>query len=228
MGGTYREVGEGALDFAREFIANGITRDKAKVIVGKLINGELHDKTDRRIKRCDYCNYYWRDDSKGNRKKTCCNDCKRGIKTLQRRQQRADKELLNPKPKKKQKFETLYVSWLEYPFWISEYEMLKRSWKHEVSYSPAKIEQISAAKQRDQLNGGKRKPKRVVPYNGNEAEQQKVFVRFADHKERTKPSEVETTTMSAEEIAKYFSDKYSDKHLELERHRATTQRKKLF
>lgn len=219
----YREPGEGAVEFARQFV-EGMTREEAVKIVDRLIKGELHDRVDRRVKRCDYCGYWWRDGSLRNTKRKCCDDCERGIKKLQTRQRRADKELLNPKPKKKTKREANYIWWLEYPFWINEYEMLKNTWKREFPYTSTKLSQISAAKQRAQLMGGKRKPKRVVPYNGNEEEQPKVFVQFPKRVDN-KPSEVTVSHMSPEEISNYFSSKYSERHLQLERLRATTWKK---
>lgn len=223
---TYQEPGEGAIEFARQYV-DGMTRQEAKPIIDALLRGEVHEKTDKRIKRCDYCGYWWRDDSLRNTRRTCSDECKRGIKTLQRRQQRADAELLNPKPKKKTKRDSNYIWWLEYPFWLNEYEMLKNTWKYDVPYAPAKLGQICASKQRDEIMGGKRKPKRVIPYNGNEAEQSKVFVKYVSDKDKTKPSEVVTTIISNEEIENYFSSKYSKEHLRMERFRATTWRNRI-
>jgi hypothetical protein len=126
---NYREPGVGAIIFAKQY-TKGLSRIEALPIVEQLLMGELHDQSDRRIKRCDYCGYYWRDDSLRNTKRTCGDYCKRKIKTLQTRQQRADKALLNPKPKKQTLMDD-YLWWLEYPFWIQEYSMLKIGWKYE-------------------------------------------------------------------------------------------------
>ncbi|MDM5460003.1 hypothetical protein [Bacillus cereus] len=48
--------------------------------------------------------------------------------------------------------------------------MLKHTWKYEAPYSPNKITAIHAAKQRDGIIGGKRRPKRIVPYSGRDKE----------------------------------------------------------
>ncbi|MEK5107220.1 hypothetical protein MHI57_10750 [Cytobacillus sp. FSL K6-0129] len=217
---VYREpVGDGAIEFARQFI-EGLHREFALIAIKDLNEGNLLDGTDKRVKRCDYCGYWWRDESSRNRKQTCSKECKKNIKTMQRRQQRADLELLNPKPKKKTRRENNYVWWLEYPFWLNEYEMLKNTWKNEVPHSPSKISQISAAKQRDEIIGGKRKPKAVVPYNGDEAEQPKISILHAKIKDKTKPGEVVTTYMSKGEIENYFSSTYTEEQLRMERFRA--------
>ncbi|PLR65985.1 hypothetical protein [Bacillus sp. UMB0893] len=162
----FKQPGEGAVLFAQQF-TDGLTIDEALPIIGSLLNGELHDVSDKRIKRCGHCNYFYRDQTKPNNSRTCSRACKIDQDTEKRRMKKADEALLSPK--KKTKREENYVYWLEYPFWLDEYEMLKQSWKPEVSYCAEKIEVISAAKQRDEILGGKRKPKRVVPYNGREA-----------------------------------------------------------
>ncbi|NNU88671.1 hypothetical protein ETC04_16435 [Geobacillus sp. MR] len=162
----YREPGPGAVEFARQYV-EGLTREEALPVIKKLLNGELHDPTDKRIKRCAYCGYYYRDKTKPNNSKTCSRECKIDFDTLNRKKKRADQALLNPKKKS----EVHYVWWLEYPFWVNEYEMLKRSWKHEAPYSPNKLAAIRAAQQRDGAMGGRRKPKHIVNYNGDEKEQ---------------------------------------------------------
>lgn len=131
------EPGAGAIAYARERIA-GLSRDEAAPVIRELIANPLDDK---RVKRCEYCGYPWRDDSLRNTKRTCSDECKTALKTLQRRRQRADKALLEGEdaPPKKRAKRHCYVWWLEYPFWLNEYEMLKRSWKYEVPYDPSKL-----------------------------------------------------------------------------------------
>jgi hypothetical protein len=210
----YRNPGPGAVEFARQYV-EGLTRAEALPIIKKLLNGELHDTTDKRIKKCAYCGYYYRDKTKPNNSKTCSRECKIDFDTLNRAKKRADEALLSPKKKK----ETTYVWWLEYPFWINEYEMLKRSWKYEKPYAPDKLAMIRAAKQRDEMLGGKRKPKCEVNYNGDEKVQPKVSVNFGKASPN-KPCEVTISQMTPEEIEAYFTEKYSQEHLKMERWRA--------
>jgi len=136
---VYGWPGEGAINYACEQLA-GLTREQAAASIPRLLK-ELPD--DKRVKRCDYCGYPWRDDSLRNTRRTCSEECKTGIKSLQRRQQRADKALLADKTKKRTKREQNYIWWLEYPFWLSEYEMLKQSWKFEIPTDREKLEYIS-------------------------------------------------------------------------------------
>lgn len=140
----YREPGTGAIEFARPYV-EGLHREVARVVINDLIVGKLHDVSDKRVKRCDYCGYWWRDDSLRNRKRTCSDECKRNIKTVQRRQQRADAELLNPKPKKQVLMDD-YVHWLEYPYWLNEYSMLKIGWKYSIPKGIEVMDYIEAKK----------------------------------------------------------------------------------
>ncbi|MGO4374726.1 hypothetical protein AB4Z21_29035 [Paenibacillus sp. MCAF20] len=144
--------GTGALEYARK-LTEGLTREQAAVAI------RTHMSECNRVKRCDYCGHYWLDESSRNRKRTCSDECKTGIKTLQRGQQRADKALMTGKsPKKKTKREINYIWWLEYPFWLSEYEMLKQTWKREV---PTEIQTMDFVSSQLQIYGPGNRKKRA-------------------------------------------------------------------
>jgi len=161
---TYRDPGEGAIEFAKEIIGD-MSRRQASVIMSDLLAGNLHDKSDKRIKRCDHCGYYWRDDSLRNTRKTCSDECRRKIKTLQRQKQREKQALFNPKPRKRTLMDDYYY-WLEYPYWADEYSMLKIGWKYEVPHRASTIDFIEA---KNELygEGNRVKPKRVIDYHGD-------------------------------------------------------------
>ena len=164
---TYREPGTGAIEFAKQYTV-GIDRNEAKQVISELLRGSLHDVSDKRVKRCDYCGYYWRDDSLRNTKRTCCDGCKKGVKTLQRREQRANEALLNPDPKpKKHRLIDDYIWWLEYPFWIHEYSMLKVGWKYEKPSGVALMDYVE--NKRDTYGRGNRKKStKHINYHGDD------------------------------------------------------------
>lgn len=145
----YRNPGAGASEFAKQLI-DGMGRDEAAKIISELLRGKLHNQSDKRVKRCDYCGYYWRDESLRNTRKTCSDECKTGIKTLQRQQQRERQAILIPKPQKKKLMDD-YLSYLEYPYWSDEYSMLKMTWKYEVPYATETIEALAEATQASQF-----------------------------------------------------------------------------
>src|SRR5690606_27898951 len=160
----YREPGAGAIEFAKQYVIGH--REFDLLSMSKLLDGDLHDPEDKRVKRCDYCGYFWRDDSLRNTKKTCSDDCKRSIKTLQRRKQREKQELLNPKPRKRTLMDD-YVYWLEYPYWVNEYSMLKIGWKFERPASESLMDYIEAKE--ELLGKGNRKiSRKVVDYHGDD------------------------------------------------------------
>lgn len=160
---TYREPGAGAIEFTKYFMTG--VRELDELTVKILLEGRLHDQDDKRIKRCDYCGYFWRDPSLRNTRKTCSNECKTGIKTLQRRKQREKQDLLNPKPRKRRLIDD-YVWWLEYPYWQNEDSMIKVGWKFEKPHVAKTIDFIEA-KNEILGEGNRMKAKRVVNYQGD-------------------------------------------------------------
>lgn len=154
----YIDPGPGAIKYALEYVS-GMTREQAASEISRIWN---EPSTEKRVKRCDYCGYLWRDDSLRNTKCTCSDECKKAFKTLQKRIQRADKVLLSgDNAKKKPKRDEYYVWWLEYPFWLDEYEMLKQTWKHEVSHDDSLINFVHG--QREIYGEGNRKVKPHTP-----------------------------------------------------------------
>lgn len=138
---------------------------------------ELH----KRVKRCDFCGYFWHDDSLRNTKKTCSDVCKTGIKTLQRRDQR-EKEALREEANglKREKKKTLkddYVWWLEYPYWVNEYSMIKLGWKFEKPFKTSTIDYINF-KNATLGSGNRRIPKRIVSYDSKKNENHKINMRL--------------------------------------------------
>jgi hypothetical protein len=165
-----KNPGAGAVEFARKYVKM-LTREEAKPIIERLCRGELHNSADKRVKRCAYCGYYWRDESLRNTRKTCSDECKRGIKTLQKREQRAQKELLNPGMKqKKSRIIDDYIWWIEYPFWLNEYSLIKYGWKYEKPTGLSVIDYIEA-KNEIYGKGNRRKPKEFVDYHGDNRDQ---------------------------------------------------------
>lgn len=204
------DPGEGAIEFARPFVADH-SIDEAMPIIKRLVMGELHDGTDKRIKHCEWCGYLYRDKTKPNMSKVCCKKCKYDKDNRAKAVKKADAALTKPKKARNLKAEmySYYADHLEYPYYLSEHYMLKRSHQRETPYSLDKIEKIEGAKQR----GYKRKNPNT-PTDGSD----KVHVRGLRYKGES--GEVETSYMTAEEIAEYYRGTYSEEHLKWERWRA--------
>lgn len=198
---TYRQPGTGAIQFAKEYIG-GLDRKQALPIIKQLIDGKLHDRSDKRIKRCDYCGYYYRDNTRPNNSKTCSRECKIAKDTLIRAKKNADKALIKPIEKE---MYTAYTHWLEYPFYFNEHYMLKHAHNYESPFDYVKLAQIDAAKQR-------RYKRKTTGGFG------KVHVRGLRHKHLY--SAVKISRISRGEIDEYLINKYGAYKLRMERWRA--------
>ncbi|CAM5433355.1 hypothetical protein SAFG77S_08043 [Streptomyces afghaniensis] len=210
MNSQYREPGSGAIEFAKQFI-EGMTMEEARPVIKGLVKGELHNEADKKVKRCDWCGYYYRDKTKNNRSRVCCRHCKFDKDNYARAIKKAEKELITPKKPRsiEKEMYSYYANHLEYPYYISEHYMLKRAHQREKLFPLDKIEKIEGAKQR----GYKRK-KTNTPTDGSD----RVYVRGLSYKHSY--GEVEITHMKPDEINKYFKGKYSEEHLQWERWRA--------
>lgn len=210
MNSRYRDPGIGAIEFAKQFI-EGMTMEEARPVIKGLVKGELHNEADKKVKRCDWCGYYYRDKTKNNRSRVCCRHCKFDKDNHAKSVKNADKALLKPKKPRdiEKEMYMYYADHLEYPYYISEHYMLKRAHQRETPYSHDKLEQIDAAKQR----GYKRK-NRESPTDGSD----KVHIRGLSYKHTY--GEVVVSYMTPEEIEVYYTSKYSAEHLRWERWRA--------
>jgi len=161
----YKDAGTGAIAFAKEFIDAGDDRNTILDVLADLLAGKLHDTSDRRIKRCAYCNYYYRDKTRPNNSKTCSKECKTNLDTerraIKRRKDKKEQATLKSGTIK----ERTYLSHLEYPFWIGdifgerehtdEQAMQISLSNYEQPYD--NINEIAAAKQRYDLIGGRKR-----------------------------------------------------------------------
>lgn len=155
----YKEAGTGAISYAKEFINVKDDRNKILDVLADLLAGKLHDPSDRRIKRCAYCNYYYRDKTRPNNSKTCSKECKTNLDTERRASKRR-------KDKEEQATikERTYHGHLEYPFWNGDiFGEKEHSDEQAMQISLSNYEQpydnineIAAARQRYDLIGGRK------------------------------------------------------------------------
>ncbi|WP_199880716.1 hypothetical protein [Bacillus massiliglaciei] len=201
----YRNPGAGAVEFASQFTIN-LSEVQALPVIADILAGKLYDIADKRIKRCGWCAYPYRDKTKPNNSKTCSPGCKYAKDNFAKAVKKAETALTNPKPMSFERNQyTYYADHLEYPFYLSEHYMLKRAHRWESPFSPDKLALIDAATQR----GYKRKSA-GTPTDGSG----RVFVKGLGHKHAYGPVGVSRLEEG------YFKSKYSERHLQLERRRA--------
>src|SRR5699024_12513885 len=94
----YKNEGKETMSYAKVFVEVKDDRNKAMDVISDLLAGKLHDPSDKRIKRCAYCNYYYRDKTRPNNSKTCSKDCKTKLdterRTSKRRKDKKEQETL--------------------------------------------------------------------------------------------------------------------------------------
>ncbi|PBB05742.1 hypothetical protein [Salimicrobium humidisoli] len=151
----FEEPGEGVIQYARaitaQYLEENPDADREELL--DLMAAIIDQKPDnKRVKRCDFCRYLWHDDSKRNNKRTCSDECKRGLKTLQKRKQRKVKTVEEP-PKENRGHK--YYAHYEYPFWVSEQAMLSSRIDGESFMNHDAIDRISA--EQEIYGGGNRK-----------------------------------------------------------------------
>jgi len=174
----YKNAGTGAISYAKEFIDVKDDRNKAMEVISDLLAGKLHDPSDKRIKRCAYCNYYYRDKTRPNNSKTCSKDCKTKLDTERRASKRRKDKKEQATLKSGTIKERTYHGHLEYPFWngdifgekehTDEQAMQITLSNYEQPYD--NINEIASARQRYEMWGGRRRhsfDQSKDYYNGN-------------------------------------------------------------
>lgn len=122
-----RPPGAGAIEFATAQLA-GMPPEHLEQAANDLIEGRLHDTTDKRIKECGHCAYLFRDKTKPNNAKTCSKECKAAFTAENKRKAR-------------------HAAGQFHEYRASNYEVLVAN---------DKIEFIAAARQRYGIIGGRR------------------------------------------------------------------------
>src|SRR5699024_2607205 len=161
----YKNAGTGAISYAKEFIDVKDDRNKAMDVISDLLAGKLHDPSDKRIKRCAYCNYYYRDKTRPNNSKTCSKECKTKLDTERRARKRRNKEQTKGRSGQSTIKDRTYLSHLEYPFWIGDiFGEKEHTDEQAMEISLSNFEQsydniieIAAARQRYEMWGGRKR-----------------------------------------------------------------------
>lgn len=208
------EPGAGAIKLAQEF-AVGRTYEEVAEIMADLIDGYFEGADDKRVKRCHYCGYFYRDVTKNNSSHVCSPECKAGKDVVMQDYRRKVKA--SDKPKKLTNRDKYYNADHEYPFWISEYEMMKHSWKYELMTND--VEKYEAAKQRKIMIGGKRRgTPEAIDYNGDEHNVKDIHVKFTPNNRDAGKEHVKSVSASDQDA--YLLQKYGATKLAQERRRA--------
>lgn len=201
---TTIDPGPGALAFAMTFVGEEMTLAHVEPLLSRLVAGESHDPTDKKVKRCAYCNFYFRDSTRPNNAVVCSKECRKLRNAFKERQNYVPEP---PKPR------PMGLD-LEYPFYKNPSTMHKYS-RREVLKSPHSIANIQAARIRYEQMGGRKRKQEIIQYNGDELERRRFNVKITPHRQEN--GKVKVYKMSREEC---YAGKYSAEKLAQERWRA--------
>lgn len=233
MGPTALKVwpGEGAVLYAlhhllRRSVPHGgkMTPEQVLELCVDITAGNFEGVGGKRVRRCQYCGYYYEDITRNNSSLVCSDECKTGKDIELKAFRREIRKASNPKRRLTYK-ERYYAEYhpdgsvLEYPFWKSDFHMFEYDRKRGSRLYGDDIEEIIARSQLNTEMGGKKKGVAVVPYNGDEKGVKDISVRFIDAGQR-KPGEVVSYKMSREDYDAYLLETYGAAKLRNERKRA--------
>lgn len=213
------DPGVGAVKFAMQYVME-MTLDHVEGLCVDLIDGNFEEIGDKKVRRCQFCGYYYRDGTKNNSSLTCSDVCKTGKDIVLKAYRRKVENEGKPKrPTFKQLYYCEYHDGVktEYPHWASEFLMYEYDRKHEAYTYGDNLEQVIA---RDLLNakmGGKKNAKQIIDYDGYE-DVLPFAVKLSEKQHKT--TEIIVTKCIGTEIEAYLLEQYGAVKLEQERKRA--------
>lgn len=218
-----RPPGAGAIKFASRYIENVDEYYDCLDVLEDVIDGHVAEIEDKRVKRCGYCGFLYRDESPKNNRRTCSDECKAEKDHLAKKIKRYEEDMQRPDRRKKAD-ELYYYSHYEYSFWNghnSDLIMQEFDRKRGSILLGDKFEAVAALEKKRQDDGGKRvHTDNVRLYESDWSNrQQKPSKEFYGD---TKPdaTKVSVENYGAGEVERYLEGKYSERKLQEARRRA--------
>lgn len=221
MGPTALKVwpGEGAVNFAKQFVAE-MTEEHVMEVCEDLVAGYFVGYGDKKVRRCQFCGYYYRDTTKNNFSLVCSDECKTGKDIALKAWRRKTKSAGKPR---RLTYKDLYYAeyWpgtgvkLEYPFWASDFHMFEYDRKHKAYAYGDNLEEVVARALLNIEMGGKKKSTQTIDYDGDQ-KAAKFAVKLSEKQRKT--TEVVIYKSSSEDIAAGFIERYgADKMAQVRR-----------
>lgn len=219
------DPGKGAVEFAMMFLED-LTLEHAIPLCEGLVGGgilrlmEALGLDDKKVRRCQFCGYYYRDSTKNNFSLVCSEECKSGKDIVLKAYRRNVKNAGKPK---RPTYKNLYYAssfrpeTAEYPFWTSDFHMNEYDRKHGAySYGDNFEEVVGKALQNAKMGGKKKKPQ-LIDYDGFDGAIP-FAVKLSEKQHKTMVHK--TIKRSAADIEADLVARYGAKKLAEERRRA--------
>lgn len=220
-----RAPGAGATKFASRYIANVDEYYDCLDVLEDVIDGNVEEIEDKRVKRCGYCGFLYRDESPKNNRRTCSDECKAEKDYLAKQIKRYEADMQRP-DRRKTADEMYYYSQYEYPFWNSmngnsDETMQEYNRKRGSILLGDKLEAVAFASKNQTDNGGKRvNTDNVNLYEGDWSSSSQTPSKefYGD----TKPiaTDVVVKKYGSGEVEKYLAETFSEQKRREERRRA--------
>lgn len=209
-----QEPGKGAVEFAMRYVEE-LTIEHVEEVCKDLVSGNIEEINDKKVRRCQFCGYYYMDKTKNNSSLTCSDECKTGKDIVLKAYRRKIKEDAKPK---RPSYRDKYCAWhLEYPFWQSDFHMKENDRKHGAYSYGDNFEEVVGKALLNAEMGGKKKKAQVIDYDGDE-NVIPFAVKLSEKQHKT--MEHKTIKRSATDIEADLLARYGAKKLAEERRRA--------
>lgn len=216
---AFKRPGTGAIEFARQYIGPGHEYYDMLEIMAEVIDGNFVEIHDKKVKRCQCCGFYYRDNTKNNSSTTCSIECKASKDAVLKKITRRYKTEQAGTARKTYRDGRYYDG--EYSFWCNDEAMFENDRKRKIYSQGDNLEAVIAtAIKRAQMGGKKRVTTDFNLYekDWSNAEYKPSKEFFGD----TKPvaSELKVIKRSAADIEADLIERYGEKHLAKMRKRA--------
>lgn len=216
---AFKNPGTGAIDFARRYIGPGMDYHDMLEVMEDVVDGNIVEIHDKKVKRCQCCGYFFRDITKNNSATTCSRECKAGKDAVLKTYTRRVKKEQNGTGRKSFKYGRYHGG--EYPFWVNDWAMFEYDHKHNIYAHGDDFEEVVAAAQRRILAGGR---KRVTDnyglYEGEWSNKETTRSHDFWGDTPTTGGKVKTIKRTRADIEAYMLDKYGEKKLAKARYEA--------
>lgn len=205
--------GEGAVNFAKQFVAE-MTVEHVMEVCEDLVAGYFEGRDDKRVRRCQFCGYYYKCRTKNNLSLVCSEVCKTGkdiaLKAFRREIKRAGKPR---RPTYKEQHYTEYADGvkLDYPFWKSDDHAREYDRKRGAYMYGYDLEEVIARGLLNVEMGGKKKATQTIDYDGDK-KSAPFAVKLSEKLRKT--TEVVIYKSNREDIEAGFIERYGGEKME--------------
>lgn len=214
------DPGAGAVAYAMSYVEE-MTLEHVIPLCEELVSGfterlaEALGIDDKKVRRCQFCGYYYRDTTKNNSSLVCSAECKTGkdivLKEYRRKVRNADKPS-RPTYKNLYYTSSFRPETAEYPFWTSDFHMKEYDRRHGAYSYGDNFEEVVGRALLNVKMGGKKKKSQLIDYDGF-AGALPFAVKLSEKQQKTmvhKTIKRSAADIEADLVARYGAEKLAE------------------